>query len=86
MRDLQSSARDAWEVVDQIIHSNTGIKRTVQWVLTKTIKQSEFTQYWTMGGRQIYIQTKDVLMFENIWNVPEWVQDIINHHKSKKKD
>ena len=64
MVNLQSTVNDQGDSVTQIIHFIGGIKRTYTGILTKTIKQGQFTKLKTTDGRLIMINDKNVLCIE----------------------
>lgn len=62
--DLQSSIKHQGEIVTQIIHFIGGEKRTFNGIITKTIKQGQFTKVETSSGGMILINDKNVLCIE----------------------
>lgn len=64
MQSLQSSVGGKGKIVDEIIHFSGGSKKTFRGVIADTIEQSEFTQFETLDGKRVYINTKNVDCFE----------------------
>ena len=62
--DLRSSVAKKGKVVDQVIHFRGGDKKTYRGIKTETIEQSEFTQFETIDGKRVYINTRNVNCFE----------------------
>ena len=72
-QNLQSTQADMWRYVTQIIHFSQWNKRTIKWIDTHTIKQWQFTKFYTKTGILVSINDKNVDMIEtfdekNIWN------------------
>lgn len=64
MVDLQSSVASKGKIVTQIIHFVGGEKRTFESIKTFEIKQGQFTKLYTMDGRLILVNDKNVLCIE----------------------
>ena len=64
MRSLKSSVERLGDKVTQIIHFSQGNKRTLNGVLTKTIKQGEMTKFELSDGRMILINQDNVDLVE----------------------
>lgn len=62
--NLQSSTNKQGKVVTQIIHFKDGSKKTIEGILTETIRQGQFTQFSLTDGRLVYINDKQVNMIE----------------------
>ena len=62
--NLKSSANRQGKVVTEIIHFKDGSKKTIEGILTGTIRQGQFTQFLLEDGRLIYINDKNVNMIE----------------------
>tara|TARA_R110001592_G_scaffold6540_1_gene35139 strand:+ start:7881 stop:8108 length:228 start_codon:yes stop_codon:yes gene_type:complete len=62
--DLKSSISKYSEKVTQIIHFIDGEKRTFHGIMTKTIKQGQFTKFELENGSVIMINDKNVLCIE----------------------
>lgn len=62
--DLESSIKQQGEVVTQIIHFIGGEKRTFHGILSKSVKQGQFTKFQTVSGEMILINDKNVLCIE----------------------
>ena len=62
--DLKASISKYSEKVTQIIHFIGGEKRTFHGVMTKTIKQGQFTKFELENGSVIMINDKNVLCVE----------------------
>ena len=62
--NLLDSVREKGKYVTQIIHFVGGEKRTFNGVLTESIKQGQFTKFFTKEGRMILIHDPNVLMVE----------------------
>ena len=62
--DLHSSAAEKGKTVTQIIHFINGEKRTVEGVMSNTIKQGQFTKFKTTKGHLVMVNDKNVLMIE----------------------
>ena len=61
--NLQSSVNLS-ESVTQIIHFVGGEKRTYSGIIPKTIKQGQFTKFYTEDGKYILVNDKNVLCIE----------------------
>ena len=79
MKNLHSTFNKAWETVTQIIHFKCGEKRTIEGVITKTIKQWEMTKFWTTKWVMRWIMTKNVNCIEIIGKIPNEIQKIIDN-------
>jgi hypothetical protein len=62
--NLKSSANKQGKVVTEIIHFSDGSKKTIEGILTETIRQGQFTQFMLTDGRLIYINDRNVNMIE----------------------
>lgn len=63
--DLKSSVTEiVGEYVTQIIHFTGGEKRTFNNIVTKTIRQGQFTKFQQKDGTWIMINDKNVLCIE----------------------
>jgi hypothetical protein len=62
--DLKSTIKEQGTVVTQIIHFISGEKRTFHGILSKSIKQGQFTKFKTVDGTMICINDKNVLCIE----------------------
>ena len=62
--NLKSSVNDVGKVVTQIIHFKDGVKRTINNIVSETIKQGEFTKMYDVHGRLFMINDSNVLMIE----------------------
>ena len=60
MPNLHSSVNDLGETVTQIIHFKDGNKRTFNGIITRSIKQGEFTKMQLKDGRMLMINTANV--------------------------
>jgi hypothetical protein len=66
MTNLKSSINKKGRYVTQIIHFNSGEKRTFENVDTHSLKQGQFTKFETKDGRLVMINDKNVLCIEII--------------------
>ena len=64
--DLKSTVAELCETVTQIIHFVGGEKRTFHGIVTKSIKQGQFTKMKLANGSLILIHDKNVLLIEVI--------------------
>ena len=64
--DLKSTVAELGETVTQIIHFVGGEKRTFHGIVTKSIKQGQFTKMKLANGSLILIHDKNVLLIEVI--------------------
>ena len=64
MKNLKSTVNEQGKTVTQIIHFIGGEKRTFHGVMTKTIKQGQFTKFELENGSVIMINDKNVLCIE----------------------
>tara|TARA_R110001592_G_scaffold183925_2_gene427650 strand:- start:144 stop:359 length:216 start_codon:yes stop_codon:yes gene_type:complete len=62
--DLESAIKIKGKTVTQIIHFITGEKRTIEGIITKTVKQGQFTKFELLDGSYVMINDKNVLMIE----------------------
>lgn len=62
--DLKSSLSNYGDTVTQIIHFKGGEKRTFHGVLTKSLKQGQFTKMQCKNGSILMINDKNVLCIE----------------------
>ena len=62
--NLQSSANKQGKVVTEIIHFKNGSKKTIEGIITESIRQGQFTQFKLTDGRLIYINDRNVNMVE----------------------
>ena len=62
--DLKSSICEVGKKVTQIIHGIHGEKRTFNGILTKTIKQGQFTKMTCEDGKVILINDNNILCIE----------------------
>jgi len=62
--NLKSSVNEMGETVTQIFHFKDGQKKTIDGIITSSIKESTFTQFKTTDGRKIYINPNNVNLFE----------------------
>lgn len=60
----KSSVENIGKVVRQILHFSNGNKRTIDGILTNTIKQGEFTKFMLEDGRMILVNTSNIDMIE----------------------
>ena len=64
MINLQSTFNEQGETVTQVIHFVNGVKRTYEGVITKSIKQGQFTKFKCVDGSMIAINDVNVLCVE----------------------
>tara|TARA_R110000796_G_scaffold11304_2_gene37633 strand:- start:219 stop:488 length:270 start_codon:yes stop_codon:yes gene_type:complete len=62
--DLQSTIKEQGKTVTQIIHFIGGVKRTYSGILTKNIKQGQFTKMKCKDGTLIVVNDSNVLCIE----------------------
>ena len=62
--NLKSSANKQGRVVTEIIHFKDGSKKTIEGIITSSIRQGQFTQFFLEDGRLIYINDKQVNLVE----------------------
>lgn len=62
--NLESTVNKMGKVVTQIIHFNRGNKRTVEGVLSDTIKEGSFTKFMVKKGYMVMVRTENVDMIE----------------------
>tara|TARA_R110002020_G_scaffold537_5_gene2716 strand:+ start:617 stop:886 length:270 start_codon:yes stop_codon:yes gene_type:complete len=62
--DLQSTVKEQGKTVTQIIHFIGGVKRTYSGILTKNIKQGQFTKMKCKDGALIIVNDSNVLCIE----------------------
>jgi hypothetical protein len=64
MKNLKSTVNEQGETVTQIIHFIDGIKRTYHGILSKSIKQGQFTKMKCKDGTMIMVNDNNVLCIE----------------------
>jgi hypothetical protein len=64
MIDLKSTINQQGDTVTQIIHFVNGVKRTYHGILTKSIKQGQFTKMRCKDGTMIIVNDNNVLCIE----------------------
>tara|TARA_R110000764_G_scaffold133920_1_gene221967 strand:- start:603 stop:815 length:213 start_codon:yes stop_codon:yes gene_type:complete len=64
MTNLKSTVNESGETVTQIIHFVGGIKRTYHGLLSKSIKQGQFTKIKCKDGTMLMINDRNVLLIE----------------------
>tara|TARA_R110001592_G_scaffold1295_1_gene7703 strand:+ start:184 stop:393 length:210 start_codon:yes stop_codon:yes gene_type:complete len=64
MKNLKSTVNEQGETVTQIIHFINGIKRTYHGILSKSIKQGQFTKMKCKDGTMLMINDNNVLCIE----------------------
>ena len=64
MNNLKSTVNEQGETVTQIIHFVNGIKRTYHGILSKSIKQGQFTKMKCKDGTMLMINDSNVLCIE----------------------
>ena len=64
MNNLKSTVNEQGETVTQIIHFVNGIKRTYHGILSKSIKQGQFTKMKCKDGTMLMINDNNVLCIE----------------------
>jgi|TARA_B100000035_G_scaffold293580_1_gene283143 plasmid rolling circle replication initiator protein Rep len=64
MKNLKSTVNEQGETVTQIIHFINGVKRTYHGILSKSIKQGQFTKMKCKDGTMIMINDVNVLCIE----------------------
>lgn len=64
MKNLKSSVNEQGDTVTQIIHFIGGIKRTYHGILSKSIKQGQFTKMKCKDGSMLMINDINVLCVE----------------------
>ena len=62
--DLKSTINQEGKTVTQIIHFEGGIKRTLDGIISKTIKQGQFTKMKRTNGSLLVINDDKVLCIE----------------------
>lgn len=62
--NLESTVNKMGKVVTQIIHFSRGNKRTVEGVLSDTIKEGSFTKFMVKKGYMVMVRTENVDMIE----------------------
>jgi hypothetical protein len=62
--DLKSTINQEGKTVTQIIHFEGGIKRTFDGIISKTIKQGQFTKMKRTNGSLLVINDDKVLCIE----------------------
>lgn len=63
-QNLKSTVNEQGEYVTQIIHFVGGIKRTYDGVISKSIRQGQFTKFKCKNGAWVMINDTNVLMIE----------------------
>ena len=63
-QDLKSTVNEQGEYVTQIIHFVGGIKRTYDGVISKSIRQGQFTKFKCKNGAWVMVNDNNVLMIE----------------------
>tara|TARA_R110000744_G_scaffold63268_1_gene130145 strand:- start:31 stop:249 length:219 start_codon:yes stop_codon:yes gene_type:complete len=63
-KDLKSTVNEQGEYVTQIIHFVGGIKRTYDGVISKSIRQGQFTKFKCKNGAWVMVNDNNVLMIE----------------------
>ena len=64
MKNLKSTVNEQGETTTQIIHFKGGVKRTYHGILSKSIKQGQFTKMKCLDGTMIMINDNNVLCIE----------------------
>ena len=64
MKNLKSTVNEQGETVTQIIHFINGVKRTYHGILSKSIKQGQFTKMKCKDGTMLMINDNNVLCIE----------------------
>lgn len=64
MKNLKSTVNESGETVTQIIHFVGGVKRTYHGLLSKSIKQGQFTKIKCKDGTMLMVNDKNVLLIE----------------------
>ena len=64
MKNLKSSVNEQGDTVTQIIHFKGGVKRTYHGILSKSIKQGQFTKMKCKDGTMLMINDNNVLCIE----------------------
>ena len=62
--NLKSSANKQGKLVTEIIHFRDGSKKTIEGIITSSIRQGQFTQFFLADGRLIYINDCNVNLIE----------------------
>jgi hypothetical protein len=62
--NLKSSVSEQGDIITQIIHFKGGVKRTFNGILSKSIKQGQFTKFFRTDGVMILINDDNVLCIE----------------------
>jgi hypothetical protein len=62
--NLQSSTNKQGKVVTEIVHFKDGSKKTIEGIITSSIRQGQFTQFFLEDGRLVYINDHNVNMIE----------------------
>ena len=63
-QDLKSTVNEQGEYVTQIIHFVGGIKRTYDGVISKSMRQGQFTKFKCKNGAWVMVNDANVLMIE----------------------
>ena len=64
MTNLKSTVNESGETVTQIIHFVGGVKRTYHGLLSKSIKQGQFTKIKCKDGTMLMVNDRNVLLIE----------------------
>lgn len=64
MKSMKSSVENVGKIVDQIIIFKGGIKKTIRNIKSETIEQGEMTKFYTVDGKMVLVNTRNVLMVE----------------------
>ncbi len=64
MKNLKSTVNEQGETVTQIIHFINGVKRTYHGILSKSIKQGQFTKMFCKDGTMLMVNDQNVLCIE----------------------
>ena len=64
MKNLKSTVNDQGDTVTQIIHFKGGVKRTYHGILSKSIKQGQFTKMKCKDGTMLMVNDDNVLCIE----------------------
>jgi len=63
-KDLKSTVNEQGEYVTQIIHFVGGVKRTYDGIISKSIRQGQFTKFKCKNGAWVMVNDNNVLMIE----------------------
>ena len=64
MKNLKSTVNEQGDTVTQIIHFKGGVKRTYHGILSKSIKQGQFTKMKCKDGTMLMVNDDNVLCIE----------------------